>query len=108
MSGREKGVKAIEEGREAWRRKVLAPALAKHPERRAEFRSTSGYAFEPLYTPEHVAGLDYLRDLGFPGQVPFTRGVQPTMYRGRLWTMRQYAGFGTAEESNRRYRYLLS
>ncbi len=108
MGTRDDEAKAIEQGREAWRRDVLGPALAKHPERKPEFRSTSGYPFEPLYTPEHVAGLDYLRDLGFPGQYPFTRGVQPTMYRGRLWTMRQYAGFGTADESNKRYRYLLS
>src|SRR5207249_5269494 len=61
-----------------------------------------------LYTPAAVAAHDYLRDAGFPGEYPFTRGVQPTLYRGRFWTMRQYAGFGTAEESNRRYHYLLS
>src|SRR3972149_2802428 len=60
-----------------------------------------------LYTPLDLDGFEYERDLGYPGQYPFTRGVQPTMYRGRLWTMRQYAGFGTAEESNTRYRYLL-
>ena len=61
-----------------------------------------------LYTPLDIADLDYERDLGFPGEYPFTRGVQPTMYRGRFWTMRQYAGFGTAEESNQKFRYLLS
>jgi len=108
MGRRDDELKAIEQGRAAWRRETLGPALAKHPERKPEFRSTSGYALEPLYTPEHVAGLDPLSDLGFPGAYPYTRGVQPTMYRGRLWTMRQYAGFGTAEESNQRYRYLLS
>ena len=108
MGARDEKEKVIEQAREHWRKEVLGPALAKHRERKPEFRSTSGYGLDPLYTPEHVETLDYLRDLGFPGQYPFTRGVQPTMYRGRLWTMRQYAGFGTAEESNRRYRYLLS
>jgi methylmalonyl-CoA mutase N-terminal domain/subunit len=82
-------------------------ALKRGPERRERFATTSGIEIKRLYDPGDVAGLDYLNDLGYPGEYPFTRGVQPTMYRGRLWTMRQYAGFGTAEESNRRYRYLL-
>src|SRR5579875_2715767 len=82
-------------------------ALKRGGERRERFATTSGIEIKRLYDPADVAGLDYERDLGFPGEYPFTRGVQPTMYRGRLWTMRQYAGFGTAEESNRRYRYLL-
>jgi methylmalonyl-CoA mutase, N-terminal domain len=76
-------------------------------ERRPEFRTTSDIVLKRLYKPEDTADLNYERELGVPGEYPFTRGVQPTMYRGRLWTMRQYAGFGTAEESNRRYRYLL-
>src|SRR5437667_1308983 len=76
-------------------------------ERRPEFRTTSDITLKRLYTPDDIAALDYERDLGVPGEYPFTRGVQPTMYRGRLWTMRQYAGFGTAEESNTRFRYLL-
>src|SRR5881296_4761974 len=63
---------------------------------------------KPIYGPEDVAGTDPLSDLGYPGRFPFTRGVQPTMYRGRLWTMRQYAGYGTAVESNRRYHFLLA
>src|SRR5881227_130893 len=63
---------------------------------------------QPLYTPAHLEGWDYDRDTGYPGEFPFTRGVQPTMYRGRLWTMRQYAGMGDAEESNKRYKYLLA
>ena len=76
-------------------------------ESRGELHSTiSGVAVEPLYTPDTVE-LDYERDLGEPGEYPFTRGVYPTMYRGRLWTMRQFAGFGTAEETNERFRYLL-
>ncbi|MHB1013594.1 MAG: methylmalonyl-CoA mutase family protein, partial [Desulfobacteria bacterium] len=81
--------------------------MSKARERRPRFESTSGEEVRRLYTPEHLASFDYLRDAGFPGAFPFTRGVQPTMYRGRFWTMRQYAGFGDAKESNRRYRYLL-
>ncbi|MRR08898.1 methylmalonyl-CoA mutase [bacterium] len=81
--------------------------LAKYPERKQKFLSTSGDEVKRVYTPCETEGLDYQRDLGFPGQYPFTRGVQPTMYRGKLWTMRQYAGFGDAAESNKRYKYLL-
>src|SRR5881396_2214964 len=76
------------------------------PERDALFTTISGLEHEPLYTPENVE-IDYERDLGYPGAFPFTRGVYPSMYRGRLWTMRQFAGFGTAEETNARFRYLL-
>ncbi len=90
-----------------WEEEALARVLKRFPERRTEFRTSSAET-RRFYTPEDVAGLDYLRDLGFPGQYPFTRGVQPTMYRGRLWTMRQYAGFGTAQESNQRFRQLLA
>jgi methylmalonyl-CoA mutase N-terminal domain/subunit len=87
----------------AWRERVYDRA----PERSDELFSTiSGIENEPLYTPEN-AELDYARDLGYPGEYPFTRGVYPSMYRGRLWTMRQFAGFGTAEETNERFRYLL-
>src|SRR5437016_10133131 len=93
--------------RKEWEEKTLKPALEKTPERRPEFRTGSGIAVKRLYTPEDVSQLDYDEDLGYPGQFPFTRGVQPTMYRGRFWTMRQYAGFGSAQESNRRYHYLL-
>ena len=86
-----------------WRRELYEAA----PERQGELFSTiSGLENEPLYTPERVE-LDYDRDLGYPGAYPFTRGVYPSMYRGRLWTMRQFAGFGTAEETNERFRYLL-
>jgi methylmalonyl-CoA mutase N-terminal domain/subunit len=86
---------------------AVEKTLARHPERRQEFASLSDIPIQRLYTPEDVAHLDYLRDLGYPGEYPFTRGVQSTMYRGRLWTMRQFSGFGTAEETNRRYKYLL-
>jgi methylmalonyl-CoA mutase, N-terminal domain len=97
----------IDDARRAWEGSVLRPALGRAPERATLFTDSSGAPIERLYTPVDTADLDYIRDLGFPGQFPFTRGVQPTMYRGRLWTMRQYAGFGTAAETNRRYRYLL-
>jgi len=87
---------------------VVEKSVSKVPERKQVFTSSSGYEIKRLYTPEDIEGLNYLEDLGFPGEYPFTRGVQPTMYRARYWTMRQYAGFGTAEESNKRYKYLLS
>jgi methylmalonyl-CoA mutase N-terminal domain/subunit len=93
--------------RERWEREILEPVLQRHPERRERFETYSGIEIERVYTPRE-ADTDYIEDLGFPGQYPFTRGVYPTMYRGRLWTMRQYAGYATAEESNRRYKYLLS
>ncbi|WP_287153835.1 methylmalonyl-CoA mutase family protein [Candidatus Solincola tengchongensis] len=86
-----------------WREKHYETA----PLREAEFSTISGAELEPLYTPEDVEGLDYERDLGYPGCYPFTRGIHPTMYRGRLWTMRQFSGFGTAEDTNRRYKFLL-
>ena len=76
-------------------------------ERDADFETLSGEPLQPLYTPEDVAGIDYERDLGYPGHYPITRGVYHTMYRGRLWTMRQFAGFGTPEETNARYQFLL-
>src|SRR5690554_5455614 len=82
-------------------------SLAKRPERQETFFTGSGEKVNRLYTPLDIEDLDYNEDIGYPGQYPFTRGVQSTMYRGRLWTMRQYAGFATAEESNERYKYLL-
>src|SRR2546425_11654594 len=86
-----------------WRRELYAAK----PERGDElFTTISGLENEPLYTPDNVE-IDYERDLGYPGVYPFTRGVYPSMYRGKLWTMRQFAGFGTAEETNARFRYLL-
>jgi methylmalonyl-CoA mutase N-terminal domain/subunit len=95
-------------GRDRWRASTRAQAVASTPERRARFETSSGVEIADLYTPADVAGLDEERDLGRPGEYPFTRGVQPTMYRGRLWTMRQYAGFATAAETNERFRYLLA
>jgi methylmalonyl-CoA mutase N-terminal domain/subunit len=99
--------RAIAEAYQEWEEKVVQKILARSPERQARFATSSGIEVKRLYTPADTAQLDYSAALGFPGQYPFTRGVQPTMYRGRFWTMRQYAGFGTAEESNKRYRYLL-
>ena len=96
----------IEARKREWEGTTLDKTLSRYPERRSEFDTESGIPIERLYTPLDV-DTDYTRDLGFPGEYPFTRGVQPTMYRGRFWTMRQYAGFGTAEETNDRYKYLL-
>ena len=88
--------------------KSVEKSLAKAPERRSEFRTGGGLPLKRIYTPVEVDQNDYARDLGFPGSYPYTRGVQSTQYRGRLWTMRQYAGFATAEDSNNRYKMLLS
>src|SRR5208283_2609395 len=77
------------------------------PEKKLEFRTLSGLPVQRLYTADDVARIDPESDIGYPGEFPFTRGVYPSMYRGRLWTMRQYAGYGTAAETNRRFRYLL-
>jgi len=90
-----------------WKNGPYAKTCARFPERKEAFKGSSGIEVKPLYTPLDIEQIDYLSDLGFPGEYPYARGVQPTMYRGRFWTMRQYAGFATAEESNRRYKYLL-
>ncbi len=90
-----------------WAAETVEPVVNRFPERKDEFQTSSGIPVERLFLPAH-ADPDYIEKIGFPGEYPFTRGVQPTMYRGRFWTMRQYAGFGTAEESNERYKYLLS
>ncbi|HPY36153.1 MAG TPA: methylmalonyl-CoA mutase family protein [Smithellaceae bacterium] len=97
----------IKTAKDKWEKEILDRALGKEKERKDVFTSISGEPIERLYTPLDVSDLDYNEQLGYPGQFPFTRGVQPTMYRGRFWTMRQYAGFGSARESNARYRYLL-
>ena len=89
-----------------WEEQTRKPVLKRFPERKQEFCTPSGIPLPPILTPQDQ-GPGYLEQLGFPGEYPFTRGVQPTMYRGRFWTMRQYAGYASAEESNRRYRYLL-
>ena len=102
----------MSESKREWQERTYRQAQERSPERDTPFNTSSGRPLEPLYAPEDLAqdseGVDYSSKLGFPGDYPYTRGLQPTMYRGRLWTMRQYAGFGTAEESNQRYKYLLS
>lgn len=103
----EKTLEQIKAGKEKWEQGTIKKSLSRSPERRENFTTISGAPVERLYTPADTTGLDYGRDLSYPGEFPFTRGVQPTMYRGRFWTMRQYAGFGSAKESNARYRYLL-
>jgi methylmalonyl-CoA mutase N-terminal domain/subunit len=98
----------IREAHESWERETLEPVLDRFGERTDEFTTdTDGQTVEPVYTPDAVGEQDYEEDLGFPGEEPYTRGVYPTGYRGRLWTMRQYAGMGTAEETNERFNYLI-
>ena len=92
---------------EKWKKEILAPALAKHPERREEFVTTSSQKVDRLYTPLDTAHIDFPRDISYPGEFPYTRGIHSTMYRGRLWTMRMFAGFGSARETNERFKYLL-
>ena len=98
----------IRKALENWKSGSVSKALGKAPERRETFTTSSDIEVKRLYTPLDSEALDYEGQIGFPGEYPFTRGVQPTMYRGRFWTMRQYAGFGSAEESNQRYHYLLA
>ncbi|HEY0872366.1 MAG TPA: methylmalonyl-CoA mutase family protein [Vicinamibacterales bacterium] len=98
---------AAETGKQRWEREVLEPTLKKAPERPVPFTTISGRPIDRLYTPDDLEGFDYTRDLNNPGEFPYTRGIHPTGYRGRLWTMRQFAGFGTPEETNERYKTLL-
>ena len=98
----------LEAERARWERETLAPALARHPERLERFITTSGQEVGRLYTALDNASIDYDRDIGFPGEYPYTRGIHATMHRGRLWTMRMFAGFGSARETNARFKYLLS
>jgi methylmalonyl-CoA mutase N-terminal domain/subunit len=108
FSLKKKGVLIMpSKSKQEWRDTTLEKALKRSPERQERFEISSGTEVDTLHTPEDVEGLDYDEVIGYPGEYPFTRGIQPTMYRGRLWTMRQYAGFASAEESNERYRYLL-
>jgi methylmalonyl-CoA mutase N-terminal domain/subunit len=102
----EQEIEILKKENERWSEEVQQK-LAKRPERKKEFVNTSGIPIKRLYTPLDNKEMDYFSEVGFPGEYPFTRGVQPTMYRGRHWTMRQYAGFASAEESNRRYKFLL-
>ncbi len=97
-----------ETAKQRWERETLAPALNKAPERSAAFTTISGRRIERLYTPDDLSGIDESRDLSLPGEFPYTRGIHPTGYRGKLWTMRQFAGFGTPEDTNARYKALLA
>ncbi len=99
--------KDVSESLKEWDEKVVGKTLERFPERKKEFATISGIPVKRLYSPVDTADIDYNRDVGFPGAYPFTRGVQPTMYRGRFWTMRQYSGFATAKETNERFKFLL-
>jgi methylmalonyl-CoA mutase N-terminal domain/subunit len=93
--------------RQKWEKTTVPNWIKRHPERRKDFTTDSGISVRRLYTPEDIQDMDYAQDLGFPGEQPFTRGVHATMYRGRFWTMRMFSGFGTAEQTNQRFKYLL-
>jgi methylmalonyl-CoA mutase N-terminal domain/subunit len=103
----EEEIDEIMRERERWNKTTVPRWIHSHPERKNGFRNISGMRIKRLYTPEDIKELDYTRDLGFPGEYPFTRGLHATMYRGRLWTMRQFSGYGTAEQTNQRFKYLL-
>ncbi|UCF58989.1 MAG: methylmalonyl-CoA mutase, partial [Candidatus Bathyarchaeota archaeon] len=90
-----------------WKEKTVPEWISRHPERKNSFHTSSNIHIKRLYTPEDIKNVDYTRDLGFPGEPPFTRGLHATMYRGRLWTMRQFSGYGTAQQTNKRFKYLL-
>ncbi|MGD0160422.1 MAG: methylmalonyl-CoA mutase family protein [Candidatus Bathyarchaeia archaeon] len=100
-------IEEVSKERIRWEQTTLPSWIKQSSERKKEFRNTSNMLINRLYTPEDVKGLDYLKDIGFPGEFPFLRGVHATMYRGRFWTMRQFAGFGTAAQTNKRFKYLL-
>jgi len=100
-------IKQIQKKRADWEKQKYSKAISENPERKPKFKNLSDIEIKNLYTPEDIADLEYLKDVGFPGEEPFLRGVHPNLYRGRLWTMRQFAGFGSAEETNKRYHYLL-
>jgi len=100
-------LKRIRAQEEKWKRETLAKTLERFPERKKQFTTDSMLHLERVYTPSDIKHFDYTQELAFPGEYPFTRGIYSTMYRGRLWTMRQYAGFGTAKQTNKRFKYLL-
>jgi methylmalonyl-CoA mutase N-terminal domain/subunit len=97
----------IKQKKDEWSKTTYSHHVKKHPERKEKFENLSWNEIKNLYTPDDIAHLDYLEDIGFPGEFPFLRGIHPTKYRGRLWTFRQFSGFGSAEETNMRYKYLL-
>src|SRR6476659_4812413 len=97
----------LAQAQKEWEEGPLRENLNRHPERRAEFINESGIKLKRIYTPDDVAGIDYVRDIGFPGQYPYTRGAYPTMYRGRIWSHRQIVGFGSPEGANERLRKMV-
>ncbi|MHA2222617.1 MAG: methylmalonyl-CoA mutase family protein, partial [Candidatus Thorarchaeota archaeon] len=97
----------LRKSKKKWEEETVDKTVNRFPERKDDFKTISGIPSERLYTPLDTLGLNYEKDLGFPGEYPFTRGVQPTGYRGRYWTMRQYSGFATALETNQRFHFLL-
>jgi len=103
----ERKLTELKKARQKWEKTTVPNWVGRHPERKNDFSTVSGIPVKRLYTPEDVEDLDYLKDLGFPGEAPFTRGLHATMYRGRLWTMRMFSGFATAEQTNLRFKYLL-
>ena len=107
MATKREAARVVSKSKQEWLDQQYAKATARFKERQPRFESSSGAEVDPTYGPEDLAGWNYFEKLGYPGEYPYTRGVQPTMYRGRFWTMRQYAGFADAEESNRRYKFLL-
>src|SRR4026207_1396766 len=98
----------VETEKERWEEETLEPGLSKHPERKKSFQTVSLAEVDRLYTPADVEDQDFIRDISFPGEFPYTRGIHPTGYRGKLWTMRQFAGFSTPEETNARFKYLMA
>lgn len=104
---KDKEIQEIKARKEVWDKEVVSKSFARLPERKKEFMTSSNILVDRVYTPIDVQKLDYNDDLGFPGEYPYTRGIYPTMYRSRFWTMRQYAGFGTAGQTNQRFKYLL-
>ena len=101
------GIAEILDAKERWEETTLQKSLGRSPERADKFLTNSSLPVERLYTPLDVAEMDYASDVGMPGEYPYTRGIHATMYRGKMWTMRMFAGFGTAEETNARFKYLL-
>ena len=102
-----KEIEEIKQKKEEWDKNSYSRHKKNHPERKDKFENLSWNEIKSLYTPDDIAHLDYIKDLGYPGEYPFLRGIHPTMHRGRLWTFRQFSGFGSAEETNQRYKYLL-
>ncbi len=106
--GAEKNLDKIQKAHDSWEKETLGSHQKKHPDRRKDFVTTSSRPIKAIYTPLDVPKFDYMNDLGLPSEYPYTRGVQPSMYRGRVWTMRQFAGMGSAEETNQRFKFLLA